>query len=60
MSKIIPDTQQDHRKAASSSATAEILASLSPEDRKLVQEVMDNNPGLSAEKALAMLNEAGM
>jgi hypothetical protein len=63
MKQIIPDTQQARHKAASSSATAadqKVLDSLPAKDRELVMEVMENHPGLSAEKALAMLNAAGM
>ena len=41
-------------------ADAALLAELSPWDRAIVQQVMANTPGLSAAKALAMLNEAGM
>jgi hypothetical protein len=67
MNKIIPDTRQDRRKAANSSATADqaaadrkVLDSLSPEDRELVLDLMNDYPTLTAEKALRMLNAAGM
>lgn len=36
------------------------LANLHPADRKLVEAVMRDTPGLSAEKALEMLKAAGM
>ena len=59
-------TQEHHRAAqtaASSSAAAadqKVLANLPPQDRELVQQAMDNHPGLSAEKALKMLTAFGM
>ena len=39
---------------------AALLATLTPRERSIVQQVMANTPGLSAAKALAMLEEAGL
>src|SRR6185369_7089591 len=61
MNKIIQDTRQAPPKAANSSAADQaVLASLRPDHRELVESLMADYPELSAEKALAMLNEAGM
>jgi predicted RNA-binding protein Jag len=68
MKTITQEHQQAARTAANSSAEAaakeaadqKVLASLQPEDRKLVESLLADYPDLSAEKALAMLNEAGM
>lgn len=68
MNKITQETQRAPRPAANSQAAAEaktaadqkVLASLPPEDRTLVESLLQDYPELSAEKALAMLNEAGM
>ena len=68
MKTITQEHQQAARTAANSSAEAaaketadqKVLASLPPEDRKLVESLLADYPDLSAEKALAMLNEAGM
>jgi hypothetical protein len=42
------------------SADAAMLASLSPEDRELVEQSMANHPGLSAQRALDVLIAFGM
>jgi predicted RNA-binding protein Jag len=68
MKRNTHERQQEARTAANSSAAAEakaaadqkVLASLPPEDRKLVESLLQDYPELSAEKALAMLSEAGM
>ena len=68
MKTITQEHQQAARTAANSSAAEaakaaadqQVLASLPPEDRKLVESLLADYPELSAEKALAMLNEAGM
>ena len=46
--------------AAKAAADQQVLESLPPEERKLVASLLQDYPELSAEKALAMLNEAGM
>ena len=62
MKTITQEFPQADRAAANSSAAADqkVLASLPAEDRKLVASLLADYPELSAEKALAMLNEAGM
>ena len=39
---------------------AALLATLTPRERGIVQEVIDNYPALTLAKALAMLKEAGL
>lgn len=46
--------------AAKAAADRKVLASLPPEEAKLVASLLQDYPELSAEKALAMLSEAGM
>lgn len=64
MNKITRESLQDHRKAASSPAAAAVqelavTESLTPNEAKLLQSVLEDTPELSPEKALAMLREAG-
>lgn len=64
MKPTIQENRQGHPKADNSQAVAEadakVLATLDPEDKALVLEVMTNHPGLTAAKALEMLTAAGM
>lgn len=63
MKPTIQGNQQGHPKADNSQvaeADAKVLATLDPEDKALVLEVMTNHPGLTAAKALEMLTAAGM
>lgn len=71
MKESIPACRQDNRAAGNSRQEAvvaedrkdkdqKLLESLTPNQRELVEEVMQARPGLTVEEALAQLKAAGM
>jgi hypothetical protein len=52
-------TKMERTAEETAAAVEEALKDLRPEDRRLVQNVLDTYPGLTAEKAIEMLREFG-